>query len=81
MRTRLKFWAGDVFGYLDEVSALRRKCTTKAREADKARRKGKDDTTSAMWTERAARLGLIIASQLVDMRVCFIAHSYYPSCL
>jgi len=63
MQARLKYWAGDHMAYLDALSALLRKCRTKARLA-----KG-DTATMAMWQERGARVCLIIASQLVEMKV------------
>ncbi|TFK39810.1 hypothetical protein BDQ12DRAFT_681260 [Crucibulum laeve] len=62
MQTRLKYWAGDHMGYLDALNALLRKCRTKARQA------GSDETVLSMWKERGARISLIIASQLVEMK-------------
>jgi len=65
MHARLKYWAGDHMAYLDALYALLKKCRTQARLA-------KSDTSSvAMWKERGARLCLIIASQLVEMKVVF----------
>ncbi|KAG6831100.1 hypothetical protein H0H92_012777 [Tricholoma furcatifolium] len=62
MNARLKYWAGDHMGHLDALNALLRKCRTKARQE-------KDNsTTVAMWKERGARVCLIIASQLVEMK-------------
>lgn len=63
MQARLKYWAGDHMGYLDALNALFRKCRTKARQA-----KG-DTVISGMWKERGARMCLIIASQLMEMKV------------
>ncbi|KAI0325893.1 hypothetical protein GY45DRAFT_1260037 [Cubamyces sp. BRFM 1775] len=60
--TRLKYWAGDHVGYLDALSALLRRCKAKARGT-----RG-DQAAKAMWTERGARVVLIIASQLSEMR-------------
>ncbi|KAI9064801.1 hypothetical protein FKP32DRAFT_1685335 [Trametes sanguinea] len=59
---RLKYWAGDHVGYLDALTALLRRCKSKARAART------DQTAGGMWTERGARVCLIIASQLVEMR-------------
>ncbi|KAM6497132.1 hypothetical protein JOM56_007605 [Amanita muscaria] len=61
MYARLKYWAGDHMGYLDALYALLYKCKTKARQA------GPDSVTAVMWKERAVRICLITASQLVEM--------------
>lgn len=60
---KLKYWAGDHMGYLDALAALLNRCKSKARAA-KA-----DQAASAMWTERGSRVCLIIASQLIEMKV------------
>ncbi|KAF9477577.1 hypothetical protein BDN70DRAFT_880959, partial [Pholiota conissans] len=62
MQTRLKYWAGDHMGYLDALNALLKKCRTKCRQA------GGDATLVPMWKERGARVALIIASQMVEMK-------------
>ena len=63
IHARLKYWAGDHMAHLDALNALLRKCRTKARLA-------KSDAASvAMWQERGARICLIIASQLTEMKV------------
>ncbi|EAU90505.2 hypothetical protein CC1G_00889 [Coprinopsis cinerea okayama7 len=62
MHTRLKYWSGDHMGYLDALSALLNKCKMKSRLALG------DETTSSMWKERGARIVLIMASQLVEMK-------------
>ncbi|TBU27304.1 hypothetical protein BD311DRAFT_665670 [Dichomitus squalens] len=59
---KLKYWAGDHMGYLDALAALLQRCKRKARAARA------DAATAAMWTERGARVCLIIASQLVEMK-------------
>ncbi|KAF5387377.1 hypothetical protein D9757_005706 [Collybiopsis confluens] len=63
MYARLKFWAGDHMTYLDALNGLLRKCKVKSRRAPKS-----DPTSSAMWRERGARISLIIASQLMEMK-------------
>jgi len=63
MYARVKYWAGDHMGYLDALNALLKKCRGKARAA-----KG-DEAIRAMWRERGARVCLIMASQLVEMKV------------
>ena len=52
-------------GYLDALDALLKKCRTKCRQS------GNDPTLVPMWKERGARVCLIIASQLVEMKVRF----------
>lgn len=62
LRARCSYWAGDQAGYLDDVSALLRKCRIRARTTH-------DIAEQAMWKERGARMALIVASQLVEMKV------------
>ncbi|KAJ7116057.1 hypothetical protein C8R44DRAFT_675622 [Mycena epipterygia] len=62
MHARLKYWTGDHMGYLDALFALLRKCKNRSRRA-------KGETAAvAMWKERGARVCLIIASQLMEMK-------------
>ena len=69
MQARLKYWTGDHMAYLDALSALLRKCKSRSRRA-----RG-DQAAVAMWKERGARLCLILASQLVEMKVrSLVAH-------
>ncbi|KAL0953818.1 hypothetical protein HGRIS_004998 [Hohenbuehelia grisea] len=63
LHARLKYWVGDSMAYIDALHVLLAKCRQRARTA----RKG-DATTVAMWKERGARVSLIIASQLVEMK-------------
>ncbi|KAJ7180722.1 hypothetical protein C8R46DRAFT_1070393 [Mycena filopes] len=62
MQARLKYWAGDHMAYLDALYALLRKCRVRSRRA-----KG-EITAVAMWKERGARICLILASQLMEMK-------------
>ncbi|KIM44714.1 hypothetical protein M413DRAFT_360463 [Hebeloma cylindrosporum] len=62
MQTRLKYWAGDHMGYLDALSALLKKCRIKCRQS------GSDPTLVPMWKERGAKVCLIIASQMIEMK-------------
>ncbi|KAI0642124.1 hypothetical protein C8Q79DRAFT_918591 [Trametes meyenii] len=66
LHARLKYWAGDHLGYLDALAALLRRCRAAARAPAPASRR--DRAQVAMWAERGARVGLIMASQLVEMR-------------
>lgn len=50
-------------GFLDGLIAILKKCKSKAREAKT------DITTATMWKERGSRICLIIASQLIEMKV------------
>ena len=61
-------------GYLDVLSALLKKCRIKCRES------GSDPTLVPMWKERGARVCLIIASQMIEMKVCFWVHFSMTSC-
>ncbi|KAJ2919555.1 hypothetical protein MD484_g859, partial [Candolleomyces efflorescens] len=62
MQTRLKYWAGDHMGYLDALAALLRKCKVNAKQ-------GKTDgSILSMWKERGARVALIIATQMAEMK-------------
>ncbi|TFK65594.1 hypothetical protein BDN72DRAFT_845332 [Pluteus cervinus] len=62
MHARLKYWSGDHMGYLDALYALMKKCKFKAREAKN------DVVLVSMWKERGARVCLILASQLIEMK-------------
>jgi len=62
MQTRLRYWAGDHMGYLDVLNALLKKCRMKCRHS------GNDPSLVPMWKERGARICLIMASQLVEMK-------------
>ncbi|KAG6891591.1 hypothetical protein C0992_002629 [Termitomyces sp. T32_za158] len=62
INARVKYWAGDYMGHLDALNALLRKCRTKARQEQG------NEVTVEMWKERGARVCLIIASQLVEMK-------------
>ncbi|KAG1860691.1 hypothetical protein DFJ58DRAFT_715561 [Suillus subalutaceus] len=64
MHARLKYWAGDPMGYLDILYALLKKCKLRA----KSSKAEGDDSSLSMWLERAARMCLIIASQMIEMK-------------
>lgn len=64
MHARLKYWAGDPMGYLDILYALLKKCKLQA----KSSKAEGDDSSLSMWLERAARMCLIIASQMIEMK-------------
>ncbi|KAL5513153.1 hypothetical protein ACEPAH_3551 [Sanghuangporus vaninii] len=66
LRARCAYWAGDHLGYLDDVSALLHRCRVRARQAPMVSELGRDER--AMWMERGARMALIVASQLVEMK-------------
>ncbi|KAF9466097.1 hypothetical protein BDZ94DRAFT_1295975, partial [Collybia nuda] len=75
MQARLKYWAGDHMGYLDSLSMLLQRCKSGARAA-----KG-DAATVSMWKERGARICLITASQLMEMKDFTAAvHLLEPLC-
>lgn len=62
MQTRLKYWAGDHMGYLDALNGLLKKCRIKSRQSNS------DPNVMPMWKERGARLCLIIASEMVEIK-------------
>ncbi|KAL5531631.1 hypothetical protein ACEPAG_4508 [Sanghuangporus baumii] len=66
LRARCAYWAGDHLGYLDDVSALLHRCRVRARQAPMVGELGRDER--AMWMERGARMALIVASQLIEMK-------------
>ena len=75
MYARVNYWAGDHMGYLDALNGLLKKCRSKARAA-----KGVD-AVRAMWQERGARVCLIMASQLVEMKVgSFLCSRFRVTC-
>ncbi|EMD38936.1 hypothetical protein CERSUDRAFT_47943 [Gelatoporia subvermispora B] len=59
LHARLKYWAGDHMGHLDALAALLRKCRTRARARP---------ADAEMWRERGARVALILASHLIEMK-------------
>ncbi|KAF8498609.1 hypothetical protein F5888DRAFT_1690439 [Russula emetica] len=59
---RVKYWAGDAQGYTDALGSLLRRCRRRARIA-------RLDADRQMWIERAARVGLIAASQFIEIKV------------
>jgi len=71
-RTRLFLWANDPLSYLDALYALLAKCKRNARDAIEP---ALEDT----WAERSARITLIIASQLIDMKEYITASSILSS--
>jgi hypothetical protein len=63
-------------GYIDALTMLLKKCRMKSRAAAVAVTKAKqgghlaiDESVVPMWKERGARVALILASQLVEMKV------------
>lgn len=80
LRARCAYWAGDPLGYLDDVAALLRRCRVRAREEGKNEEEGEGEIGNGngnersagrrgMRKERAARMALVAASQLVEMKV------------
>ncbi len=63
-------------GYIDALTMLLKRCRMKGRAAAVAVTKAKqgghlaiDESVVPMWKERGARVALILASQLVEMKV------------
>lgn len=67
LQAKTLYWAGDHMGYLDALAGLLARCKAQARAAGRK----KDPSGTAMWRERGARVCLIIASQLIEMKVHF----------
>jgi hypothetical protein len=61
-RTRLFLWGNDPLSYLDSLHALLAKCKENVTDAI-------EPALVDTWTERCGRITLIIASQLIDMKV------------
>ncbi|KAI0075300.1 hypothetical protein K474DRAFT_1599988 [Panus rudis PR-1116 ss-1] len=64
LKAKTRYWAGDHMGYLDELTGLLGWCKSMARRACAKR----DEAAVGMWKERGARLCLIMASQLIEMK-------------
>ncbi|KAF7794258.1 hypothetical protein EIP86_005391 [Pleurotus ostreatoroseus] len=64
LHAKTLYWAGDHMGYLDALALLLARCKTQARGASRKH----DPSGVAMWKERGARMCLIIASQLIEMK-------------
>jgi len=62
IHARSKYWAGDPLAHLDELAMLLKMCKRKARSSELL------EDQRQMWKERAARVGMIMASQLLEMQ-------------
>jgi hypothetical protein len=71
MQSRLKYYSGDHMGYVDVLAALMRKCRNKARESGGLGARP-DASAVEMWKERGSRVALILASQLLEMKVSLV---------
>ena len=63
-RARTSYFVKDAYDYLDQLVALRKKCVVKARLASNV-----DEEAKEAWIERGSRVGLLMASQLLEMQV------------
>lgn len=70
INARVRYWSDDHIGYLDALMILLNKCKRRARECSKV---GSENGYN-MWVERGTRITLIIASQLIEMKVCQTIH-------
>ncbi|KAG8802758.1 hypothetical protein FRC17_006346 [Serendipita sp. 399] len=62
LRSRTRYWANDQMGYVDSLMLLQRKYSAKARKESAS---GRD---ASLWVDKAARVGVVLASQLVEMK-------------
>lgn len=65
-RARTTYYAKDAYEYLDQLAALRKTCVKRALDATRSE-VSNDDVE--LWKERGSRIGLLIASQLLEMQV------------
>lgn len=65
-RARTTYYVKDAYEYLDQLAALRKTCVNNALNAAKA--KMPNDHVE-VWKERGSRIGLLVASQLLEMQV------------
>lgn len=61
-RARTSYFVKDSYEYLDQLMSLRRDCLKWARQAE-------DAIEADVWKERCSRIGLLVASQLLEMKV------------
>lgn len=61
-RARTSYFVKDSYDYLDQLMALRKKCTSKAKSST-------DENHREDWKEKGVRIGLLIATQLIEMQV------------
>ncbi|KAI6113032.1 hypothetical protein F5141DRAFT_1273413 [Pisolithus sp. B1] len=66
LRARVHYWAGDARSYVDALAGLLTGCKAKARAENGALATA--EANLSMWLERSARVCLMIASQLVEMK-------------
>jgi hypothetical protein len=64
-RARLRYWADDHMGYVDSLMEILKKCKRIAKLAHN--RDGK--VTADQWLDKAARVSMVLASQLTEMKV------------
>lgn len=65
MNARVRYWSDDHIGYLDALMILLNKCKRRAKQCSKAG----NEAGYNMWVERGTRITLIMASQLIEMKV------------
>lgn len=81
MWIRIRCWSGEHQLYLEELAGLAGMCRRRARAVtkivgndNKKKDQGAVEREVAMWKERGARVGLMMASQLIEMKV---RHKYF----
>ncbi|KAG8842671.1 hypothetical protein FRB91_004000, partial [Serendipita sp. 411] len=61
-RARTRYWANDPLGYVDSLTLLQKKYN------NRARRESASGNDASPWVDKAARVGIVLASQLVEMK-------------
>ncbi|CAG7847735.1 SubName: Full=Uncharacterized protein {ECO:0000313/EMBL:CCA67893.1} [Serendipita indica DSM 11827] len=68
-RCRLRYWANDSIGYVDALMLTLNSCKRSLAKAMKRNvQNATVDGSVERWTERCARVSLVLASQLVEMK-------------
>jgi len=64
-RARLRYWAEDHIGYVDSLMEIFKRCKRNAKFT--LNRDGK--VAADQWLDKAARVSMVLASQLTEMKV------------
>ncbi|PVG01913.1 hypothetical protein CPB86DRAFT_25683 [Serendipita vermifera] len=62
-RARLRYWTNDHTKYVDELMQIVKRCRAQAQKYNQ-----QDEERTHKWLDRAARVSVVLASQLVEMK-------------